>query len=323
MPRQKSHLGRCRVKNHRAGDTASEIRCRVRSHGVRITAREIPHPRYHQTQSITPMLAQCRDSVGDVGPALSQHWVVITLLSVIQHGRSARPDSHTNRFISPWQFCNHGDRRRLCTHVADDGFHRGLKCAGRELLRFAGQGLFTQSPWRPLHHIGLRGVHPQSRGSNVRPANGPRVLTLISLPKNKLRSKLDNSLYNELVREQVSNKFQHDTWKTWQVIMPTRRNFKAEICHFVQNISNFAFFQPYIKLFRKLSNSSIQDKFKRDTWKSCYAHKEIMPTRKFGPSRILTRTNRKVALPVTWRDQPINGVMQLPIKLGDRKPYLD
>ena len=62
------------------------------------------------------------------------------------------------------------------------------------------------------------------------------------------------------------NKFEEDTWKTFQVIAPTRSNYWRKIRKIAIN-RQFWFFSAIIELVQELLISNMHNKFEEDTWK--------------------------------------------------------
>ena len=72
----------------------------------------------------------------------------------------------------------------------------------------------------------------------------------------------------------MHNKFEDDTWKTFQVIAPTRRNYWRKMRKIA--INRTFFYSAIIELVRELLISSMHNKFEVDTWKTFQV---IAPTR--------------------------------------------
>ena len=73
-------------------------------------------------------------------------------------------------------------------------------------------------------------------------------------------------LVRELVISNMHNKFEKDTWKTFQVIAPTRSNYCRKMWKIAINLPFF--FLAIIELVRELVISNMHNKFEKDTWKT-------------------------------------------------------
>ena len=83
-------------------------------------------------------------------------------------------------------------------------------------------------------------------------------------------------LVRELVISNMHNKFEKDTWKTFQVIAPTRSNYWSNVKNRHKSaILNF--FSAIIELVREVVISNMQNKFGKETWKTFQV---IAPTSK-------------------------------------------
>ena len=83
-------------------------------------------------------------------------------------------------------------------------------------------------------------------------------------------------LVRELVISNMQNKFGKETWKTFQVIAPTRSNYWRKRWKIAINRLFFFFFLAIIELVRELVISNMHNKFEKDMWKTFQV---IAPTR--------------------------------------------